>query len=91
VLCWKSQPPQPPGGRDDLDGVSAAERTAGVLGDLDGDRLTRQRVPDEDHPAIVTCDAVAAVGYRRDLDRESPPHPARSLGLGCRLGHVCQP
>jgi hypothetical protein len=52
-----------------LDAVGADEPLAlAGLGDLRGDSLTGQRVPDEDHPALVPRDAEPAVGHRPDLD-----------------------
>ena len=50
----------------DLDGIRAHEPLAGTgLGDLGEHPLAGDRVPDEEHLALVAGDAVTAVGDRR--------------------------
>ncbi len=52
-----------------LDRVRPQEPVGGhALGDAGAHPLTRQRVPDEDHPALVARHADPAVGHRADLE-----------------------
>ena len=60
---------------EDFDAVCAKEtRLLGSLGDLRPDPLTRDGVPDEDHPALVTRNAVAAVRDGAYLDLHDIAH-----------------
>ena len=61
-----------------------------VLGDLGDHLFTRQRVPDEHHPAGHPGDAVPAVRDGTDGDLETPAGPVRRARFG-RLGHRTLP
>ncbi len=78
-------------GLQHLDRVAAQEpRTLLALGDLHDHALSRQRMPDEDHLAVVAGDAVPAVRHRPHLDVEALPHqrPAARLALPGPPGHL---
>ena len=63
-------------GPQNLHRICPPETIMAVVGDLDQHPLTRQRVPDEYHPAFVPSDAVSAVGNGADLDRpQQSPQP----------------
>ena len=78
------------GGRlDHLDGVAEQEAVAHpTAGDPDPDALARQRVADEDHLAVVTGDAVAAVGDLADLRLEDGVDQGLRGGRGGLRGLV---
>jgi hypothetical protein len=71
-----------------LDRVGAAEAGVPVLGHPHAHPLARQRVPDEDHPALVARHAVTAVRDRPDGHLELGAGPARTVVLPRRADAV---
>jgi hypothetical protein len=65
-------------GRQDLHRVGTQE-LRGLLGHLDPDPLSRQRVPYEDDPALVPADAPATVGHAFNRDLHNPPDAVGDL------------
>ena len=103
AACCQSQPPQRPGpanghggGTRSGDGSSTSTASARrkrspspTVGDPGADPLARQRVPDEDDPAVVPGDAVAAVGDRcrsRPRQTVSTRDSAGGRSVGARAG-----
>ena len=101
LACCQSQPPHRPGpangqgastrsldALEDPHGVGAQEaRALLALGDPGDDPLAGQRVPDEQHLALVgPGDAVAAVRDGADLDLVLLARPATSRAVGLHGG-----